>query len=190
MMLGRGGQRTVKLTAMIFLAVGIPAFGSWYWHRYPESGKIMQAYFPAPHPTTKPTPTPTPVAKKVEATVGKAYYKCKTSDAERTKDEADKYAADFKTYIDAWANLNGFGAPTISTVPGGLKAEVPSPGEPTRRVFQIVKVGKELFGIYTANYSYYPYGSPALTPNSPLENFVHKAIEGLAKVETGDCELQ
>lgn len=193
MLLGRGGQRTVKLTAILFLVVGIPAFGAWFWHRYPESAKIMQAYFPAAGTAPKPNPAPTPVTRKINATLGKAYYKCKTKDIERTKAEAEKFEADFKTYIEAWANFYGFKPPTVSQVPSGLKAEIPPVGnatEPSKRAFQIVKIGKELFGIYTADYSYYPNSSIPLQANSAVESQVHKAIEGLAQVEPGDCELQ
>jgi hypothetical protein len=189
MMLGGGFQRIAKITSIALLAVGAPCFGAWYHLNYPASQKIVQVYFPSP---VLSKPNQPPVVRKIDATLGKAYYKCKTKDAESTKEEAEKNAADFKAYIEAWANAYGYKPPTVSPVPGGLKAEIlpPTNADPFKRTFQVVKIGKQLFGIYSADYTSPYYSASAMVQNSPLESSVHNVIEGLAKLEPGSCELQ
>jgi hypothetical protein len=194
MTLGGSAKRIVNLTLLAFLIIGGPWFGYWYWSNYPASFTIMQTRFPALYAAPKiPIPPAALPPKKLEATAGRANYKCKTDGTTPTPEQAAKDKADFQSYIAAWANFHGFKAPLLSEVPGGLKAEVPSLtaySEPSKRTFQIVKIGKELFGTYSADYVNYNTAATPMTPNSPLESQVHKAIEGLAKVETGDCELQ
>jgi hypothetical protein len=66
-----------------------------------------------------------------------------------------------------------------------------TPGtEPYRRAFQIVKIGKELIGIYSADYTFLVYKTLPMTPDSPLEVGVRKTIEDMTKLEPGDCILQ
>jgi hypothetical protein len=190
MTLRRSSQVTARLATIAFLTVGLPSFGIWYWLNYPVSQKIMQTYFPSPY---APKSSPVPVARKFDATLGKAYYKCKFADVELTKEETEKYVADFKAYIEAWANAYGYKSPTVTTVLGGLRADVLPPhawDDPSKRSFQIVRIGKELSGIYSADYMS-PYSSALpMRLNSPLESSVHKVMEGLAKLEPGSCELQ
>jgi hypothetical protein len=143
-LLGGSAKRIVRLTAILFLAVGIPSFGTWFYLRYPASLKIMQAWFPPLFtPTTKAALAPTlPPARKIDATWGKAYYKCKTNEIEPTKGEIEKNASDFKTYIEAWANAYGYKTPVVTAVAGGNKAELTPLGagaDPSKRTLQIVK---------------------------------------------------
>jgi hypothetical protein len=191
--LGGNARRIARISAGAFILIGGPIFGLWYWWNYPASLSLVQARFPvlyAPPPIKTP-PVPL-VPKTLEATVGKAYYKCRTNGASPTPEQAAKEKTDFQLYITAWANLYGFKPPQLTEVPGGYKAElVPNSfSEPMKRTFQIVRVGKELIGFYSADYMYPTTGNEPLTPNSPLEAYIRKPIEDLAKVEPGECKLQ
>ena len=194
---GGGARWIVKLTAIVFLAIGGPSFGYWYWSNYPASFKIMQARFPALNiPPSKPVPSIVNSAPRtVTAIFSKAYYNCKTKESVLDKAAIEKNSASFKAYIEPYAEDYGYKPPTITVVPGGDKVELvplknPPVNVPTKRIFQIVRVGKELTGVYSAEYLISTYGDYPLVPNSGAEATIRKIVAGLAGIEPGDCELQ
>jgi hypothetical protein len=182
MLLGRSAQRTVKLTAILFLAIGTPSLGGWYWRNYPASAHVMQAYFPSPLVTPKPpaaaVPAPTP-PRKTSTSRLKAYYDCKNKEGELDKAAIERNSAHVKSFIEPYAEAYEFKPPTITAVPGGDKVELiplknPPVDVPTKRIYQIVRVGKELTGIYTAEYLITAYGQVPLVPNSAAETTIRK----------------
>lgn len=183
-------SRKLRLTVYGFLFAATLVGAGWFYLQFPKSLELARTWFPPLMVPKSPSAPLTP--KKLGATVGKAYYKCKADGASPTPEQAAKEKADFQSYIAAWANLYGFKPPQLSEVPGGYKAElVPNvSSDPSKRTFQIVRVGKELMGFYSADYSFSITSNEPMPPNSPLESYIHKVIEGLAKVEPGGCELQ
>lgn len=129
-----------------------------------------------------------------------ATYFCK-SDA-LTQKKPDKNSENFKKYIGVYADTFGFKANTLK-VQGGDKAELipdersfylKSSTYPRKIVFDIRRIGKNLAGVFTAEYldsliiQY--LARKSLVPDSLQERSIRKVIEDLADVKKGDCELQ
>jgi hypothetical protein len=63
-------------------------------------------------------------------------------------------------------------------------------GNALKVTFELRKIGRELLGIYSAEFSPNVWAGYRLEPDSDLEKRIHKRIEDLVGVEPGDCELQ
>ena len=195
--LGGGARWIVKLTAIVFLVIAGPWFGYWYWSNYPTSLKLVQARFPALYISQPKAASPTinSVPRTVTATLAKAYYNCKTKEGHLDQAAIETNSAAFKSYIEPYAEAYGYKPPTITVVAGGDKVDLvpinnPPVNTPTKRTFQIVKVGKELTGVYSAQFLISAYGDYPLVLNSGVGTTICKVIAGLAGVEPVDCELQ
>jgi hypothetical protein len=154
MVSGASAKRVTRITTVLFLAIGGPWFGYWYYSNYPASSKIMQAWFPVPVSPTKVATPINAIPRKTEATLSKAYYKCKNN-GDLTPEDAAKNASEFKAYIEAYAAAYGYKSPIVATIAGGNKAElIPliANTDPSKRTFQVVRIGKELIGVYSADY--------------------------------------
>jgi hypothetical protein len=188
-------QRKAKFTAVGFLAIAMTVWGGWFYANYPASYKIMQTWFPALTIPSKPPSSVPPAPRNITSTFSKAYYNCKKKEGELDSAAIEKRSAAFKSFIEPYAEAYDFKPPTIAVVPGGDKVELvplrnPPVNVPTKQVFQIVRVGKELTGVYSAQYLISVYGDYPLIPNSGVEARIRKIVAGLANVEPGDCELQ
>jgi hypothetical protein len=199
MTLGGNANRIVKLTTIVFLLVGGPSFAYWYWSHYPASAKIMTAWFPPPTavaPPPKITPAPQAPARTTEATAERAIYKCKRPEAIDQK-TADARFVEFKKYIEVYADTFGY-ASKVSAVPGGSKAELTPAtalgqknlGSALKVTFEVRTIGKDLLGIYTAEYPPTLWAGYLLPQGSDPEKRIRKRIEDLVGAEQGGCELQ
>lgn len=198
MTLGGSAKRIVRLTLIAFLIFGGPWFGYWYYSNFPASSKIMQAWFPAPTVARPKAAVATPIApkRKTEATAERAIYKCRKAEV-TDKKIIDANSAEFKKYIEVYADTFGYTA-KVSDVPGGNKAELtPSTvlghknmGNALKITFEVRKIGKDLLGIYTAEFPQTIWSGYLLDQDSDLEKRIRKRIEDLVGVEPGDCELQ
>ena len=66
-------------------------------------------------------------------------------------------------------------------------------GSATKMTFEVRRLGKELLGIFTAEYAQSLsalYANQFLTPDTEYEVGIRHRIEDLAGVEKGDCEIQ
>jgi hypothetical protein len=114
--------------------------------------------------------------------------------AQKTHDA--KYA-EFKKYIEIYADTNGY-APKISLVPGGYKAELTAAtplgyknmGNATKMTLEVRTLGKELLGIFSAEYSATVWLGYRLLQYTIPEMKIRKRIEDLVGADPGGCELQ
>jgi hypothetical protein len=145
----------------------------------------------------QPAPSQPPTPKRTESTWASAYYKCKNKGILALDNAAvERNSADFRAYIGSYAAAYNYKPVIVSLVPGGDKAELfPLKSDSystNKRTFQIIRVGRELTGVYSAEFNYNSeiYSHYLLISDSPMEVGIRKVIEALAKVEPGDCELQ
>jgi hypothetical protein len=184
---------------LIFAAEG----GFLYWHFHGQSKAVEVGGDKPVPPTVQPSassPPPVPQPRKADSTQSLAIYKCKNVGNPDRK-TLEKNSADFKKYIEIYADTFGYKA-NILKVPGGDKAELTpagptgqkNMGSVTKIIFDVRRIGKDLIGIFSAEFEdnllSHVYAAQPLIPDSSSEIRIRKRIEDLAAVEKGDCELQ
>jgi hypothetical protein len=115
-----------------------------------------------------------------------------------TQKKRKKTAQLFKTYMSQYAQAYEFRL-TAAPVSGGDQANlvpinpIPNLSYPDSRSFQLLWIGKELSGIYSARYTASSYQQTPMPLGSKFESGIRKVFEDLATAEglsEVKCELQ
>jgi hypothetical protein len=174
-------------------AVVVGVWSAWWVISTPAKA-IPAPVAPAPAPVVTSQPSPPP--RTTEATSERAIYKCKRpAIADRITE--DTRFVEFKKYIEAFADTFGY-ASKVTSVPGGRKAELTpqtdlgqkNMGSALKVTLEVRTIGKDLLGIYTAEFPANVWAGYLLQQDSIPEMRIRKRIEDLVGVEPGGCELQ
>jgi hypothetical protein len=158
----------------------------------------------APSEVLPPPPPPPPPSKEtkpgsvVSSTFGWTEYKCKWDGVMPDQKAQDRNTAAFRRYISILAETMG-GNVAFPKILGGDKAEItPKPGDNrwgnySKLSFEIRRLGKDLLGIFAAEFVNDPFkviSNQVMQPDSDFESRIRKRIEDVAGVRKGECELQ
>lgn len=179
--------RRLKVGFFIFCAAVLLGVWAMAWPLYFPAAQVVAA--------PKPIPNPSPL-RATEATAERAIYRCKRSASSDQKTE-DARLIEFKRYIEAYADTFGY-ASKVMAVPGGRKAELTpmtvlaqrNMGNALKVTLEVRMIGKDLLGVYTAEYPANVWAGYLLPEGSETEKRIRKRIEDLVGAEPGDCELQ
>jgi hypothetical protein len=174
---------------------GCTALAATVWGMYfclaysPPARALVSTSTPAPKPILPPP-------RVTQATPERAIYKCKRSPDTEAKTEDARFA-EFKKYIEVYSDMNGYAA-KVTVVPGGRKAELTpatpfgakNMGNALKMSVEVRTIGKDLLGIFTAEYSANVWAGYLLPEGSETETRIRKRIEDLVGANPGDCELQ
>jgi hypothetical protein len=190
------------LRRAFYSGCALTALAVWYTAGVPMEWLVLVASNPGgvsrsiSGETPKNASPPAPPPRVTEATPERAVYKCKRSESSAQKTDDARYA-EFKKYIEVYADTNGFAA-KVTSVPGGFKAELTaatplgqkSMGSATKMTLEVRTLGKELLGIFSAEYPATLWFGYLLPSSSGPEIKIRKRIEDLVGADPGGCELQ
>ena len=136
-----------------------------------------------------------PPARSTMSTMERVIYQCHRLATDQKTEEAR--LVEFRKYIEAYADTNGY-AFKVNAVPGGRKAELTAAtplgqknmGNAVKMTFEVRTIGKDLLGIFMAEYQASIWANYRLPEGSDTEKTLRKRIEDLVDVEPGACQLQ
>jgi hypothetical protein len=201
---GGGASRITKLTTTLFLVVGIPSFGYWYYSRYPLSLAIMRDVFPLAFSVSPVKQPLTTLPGQMLSRSDRFIFSCDVPLPD--KETAEKFSQmknELTQSYQIWGDITGISF-TVSDIRGGLKIDVEATTEEAKRrlftagsggltklAIEIRRLGQKEFVTVKADMpeSLRIFSLMIPQPQAQETITLQKKIENMLGVPDGKCQL-